>query len=421
MENEVMTEARPEIVETEGNITVKRNKTYDFLAKIICLLLAFFLWYYVSGMDTMTREEEFSSIPVEIVNSGSFAVLSGDGMTVDVTLSGNAGVLRGIKASDIRAYVDVSSVTEAGEKLFDITFKLPSGVTLEKTSVGTVTIYLDNKVSKTIPVEAKPFNYQISSEYTLNLSSIPDIVITGPEQIVNSVVRAELPIDFQNSEITSGRNCQGKVKLICADGSAISDTDRRYVRLSSDTASVIVSLYGNATASVSVTFKHGIQKPENCTVTMSKQTLEVYGEIGILKNLTVNCIVDEKTLKNGVPVNCVVGLPEGIQNLDNVTSINVTVSLKNFSEKELTVPVFDESGTRITSITARFRGESAVMQRLTASSVKATAKAPEGASGAVSAPVNFEFLGEFSGSVYEIYQEGSPYTVTVNASAARKR
>ncbi|MBE6582422.1 MAG: hypothetical protein E7648_04065 [Ruminococcaceae bacterium] len=415
MDNEVKNELRPEIEQAEGNITVKKNKTIDFIAKIICLLLAFFLWYYAVSVDTVNYEEEFAEIPVEIVNKGEYAVLSGDGITVDVTVSGNRGAVQKLKNSDIRAYVDVSNVTEAGEKLFDIQFKLPSGVTLEKTSVGAVTVYLDNKASKSVSVEAKPFNYSMSSEYTLNISKIPDIVITGPEQIVNKVARAELPVDLNGESITSGRKYSGKLILIGEDGSEIAEADRRYLRLSSDTASVTVSLYGNATVPVSVVFKHGIQKPENATVSLSTETLDVYGEIGTIKNLTVNCVIDEKTLKSGIPVNCVVGLPTGVQNVDGVNSINVTVTLKNYSEKELTVSVFDTSGTRVTSIKARFRGEGSVMSRLTSSSVKATVNAAEGENTGV---VEFEFLSEFSGKVYEIYSEGEPYTVSI-AKATR--
>lgn len=420
MENEVKNEVRPEIEQTEGNITVKRNKTIDFFAKIICLLLAFFLWYYAVSIDTVIQEEEFVAIPVEIVNRSGFAVLSGDGMTVDVTLSGNRNALRNIKNSDIRAYVDVSNVTTAGEKFFDIVFKVPSGVTLEKTSVGTVTVYLDNKISKTIPVEAKLFNYSMSPEHTLNLSDIPDIVITGPEQIVNGITRAVLPVDFKGSEITSGRIYSGTVKLVSESGAELSETDRRYIRLSSDTASVTVSLYGNASVPITVTFKHGLQKLSNCTIKLSRKTINVYGEIGTIKNLAVNCVLDEKTLKSGASVNWAIGLPSGVQNVENVTSVKVTVTLKNYTEAELTLPVLDSEGNVITTVTARFRGESDVMTRFTEASVKATATPGEGESGTVSAPVTFEFLGEFSGKVYEIYKEGSPYTVTMTAKGRGK-
>lgn len=413
MENEVKNELRPEIEQAEGNITVKKNKTIDFLAKVICLLLAFFIWYYAVSVDTVIYEEEFSEIPVEIVNKGEYEVLSGDGITVDVTLSGNRGAVRKLKNSDIRAYVDVSNVTDAGEKLFDIQFKLPSGVTLEKASVSAVTVYLDSRASKSVSVEAKPFNYSMSSEYTLNISKIPDIVITGPEEIVNKVARVELPVDLKGESITSGRKYSGKLVLIGEDGSEISEADRRYLRLSSDTASVTVSLCGNATVPVGVVFKHGIQKPENATVSLSTKTLDVFGEIETIKNLTVNCVIDEKTLKSGVPVNCVVGLPTGVQNVNGVSSVGVTVTLKNYTEKELTVPVFDASNVRLTSIKVRFRGESSVMSRLTSSGIKATVNIPDGESTGI---VEFEILGEFSGKVYEIYSEGSPYTVSVKAN-----
>lgn len=413
MENEVKNELRSEIEQAEGNITVKKNKTIDFLAKVICLLLAFFIWYYAVSVDTVIYEEEFSEIPVEIVNKGEYEVLSGDGITVDVTLSGNRGAVRKLKNSDIRAYVDVSNVTDAGEKLFDIQFKLPSGVTLEKTSVSAVTVYLDSRASKSVSVEAKPFNYSMSSEYTLNISKIPDIVITGPEEIVNKVARVELPVDLKGESITSGRKYSGKLVLIGEDGSEISEADRRYLRLSSDTASVTVSLYGNATVPVGVVFKHGIQKPENATVSLSTKTLDVFGEIETIKNLTVNCVIDEKTLKSGVPVNCVVGLPTGVQNVNGVSSVGVTVTLKNYTEKELTVPVFDANNVRLTSIKVRFRGESSVMSRLTSSGIKATVNLAEGES---TGTVEFEILGEFSGKVYEIYSEGSPYTVSVKAN-----
>ena len=410
MENEVKTEIRPEIEQAEGNITVRRNTTIDFLAKLICLLLAFFLWYYASSIDAVIQEKEFFSVPVEIVNHGEFAVLSGEGMTVDVTLSGNAGVVSKIKTSDIRAYVDVSSVTEAGEKSFDITFKLPSGATLKQSSIGTVKVYLDKKASKTISVKAKLPTLSLSDGYSIQVSKIADIVITGPEQIVNGIVRAELPVNIQGSAISGVYS--GKISLIGSDETEISESDRRYLRLSSDTAIVTVSLCKSATVPVEVVFKHGIQKLDSCTVTLSRQTIEVFGEVGILENLTAKCVIDEKTLKSGVSVSCVIALPDGVSNINDV-SVSATVTLKNFSEKELSVPVYDQNNEYVANIKVKFRGESSAMSRLTASGIKASVKDDSGA-------VSFEFLGEFSGRVYEIYQDGSPYTVALPTEARKK-
>ena len=410
MENEVKTDVRPEIEQAEGNITVKKNKTIDFIAKIICLLLAFFLLYYASSIDTVIQEKEFFSIPIEIVNHGEYAVLSGEGMTVDVTLSGNAGVIRKIKTSDIRAYVDVSSVTEAGENSFDIVFKLPGGSTLEQSSIGAVKIYLDKKASKTLSVKAKLPNPSLSDGYSIQVSKLADIVITGPETIVNGISRAELPINIQGSSISGVYS--GRISLIGSDEAEISESDRRYLRLSSDTAIVTVSLCKTATVPVEVEFKHGIQKLDNCTVTLSRQSIEVFGEVGILENLTAKCVIDEKTLQNGVSVNCVIVLPEGVQNINGVT-VSATVTLQNFAEKELSVPVYDKNNEYIANVKVTFRGESSSMSRLTAAGIKARAHDESGT-------VSFEFLGEFSGRVYEIYKDGSPYTVTMPSETRKK-
>lgn len=412
MENEVKNDVRPEIEHAEGNLTVKKNKTIDFLAKVICLLLAFFLWYYAVSVDTVIYEEEFLEIPVEIVNNGDYSVLSGDGITVDVTLSGNRATVRSIKNSEIRAYVDVSNVTEAGEKLFNINFKLPNGVKLEKSSIESVNIHLDNRVSKTVSVETMAINY--SSEHDLVISELDDIEIIGPEQIVSKIVRAELKVDLKNETIKSGLKYSGKLILIGEDGMQISEADRRNVLLKSDTATVTVSLHKDAVVSVEVVFKHGIQKSENAEIKLDRRVLNVYGEIDTVENMSVKCVIDEKTLKSGGRVNCVISLPAGVKNLDNVSSIGVTVTLKNYIEKEITVPVLDSSTkTEITRIRAKFRGEESAMKSLVASKIEATVNIPEGETSGI---VEFEFSEDISGKVYEIYSEGSPYTVSVKAN-----
>ena len=56
----------------------KKNKIANFIAKIGCLAIAFFLWYYAASVDTSLTEDVFTSIPVKIVNGSSFAYLPED-------------------------------------------------------------------------------------------------------------------------------------------------------------------------------------------------------------------------------------------------------------------------------------------------------------------------------------------------------
>ena len=55
------------------------------------------------------------------------------------------------------------------------------------------------------------------------------------------------------------------------------------------------------------------------------------------------------------------------------------------------------------------------MKSLVASKIEATVNIPEGETSGI---VEFEFSEDISGKVYEIYSEGSPYTVSI-AKAAR--
>ena len=152
MDNEIKTEPRLENEGGEGNITVKRSKSADFVAKVICLVLAFFLWFYASSLDTVIYDEEFQSIPVEIENKSGFSLLSGDGMTVDVTLSGKRNALRNVNDADIRAYATVPEDAQAGRHELEIRFDVPSGVSFEKSSTSKVVVYIEKCVASVVIV-----------------------------------------------------------------------------------------------------------------------------------------------------------------------------------------------------------------------------------------------------------------------------
>lgn len=151
--------------EKNGNLTIRRNKTVDFIAKIGCLIIAFFIWFYAVKNDTALYEEYFSSIPVDIVNQSGFSVLSGDDVTVDVTLSGKRSVINRISTSDIRAFIDMSSITSAGKYKFDVQYELPNGVSLVKSTSNSITVYADNTSSVSVPVITEITNFMLEDGY----------------------------------------------------------------------------------------------------------------------------------------------------------------------------------------------------------------------------------------------------------------
>lgn len=414
MEDEVKVEVRPEAEgDSEGNITVKRNKTLDFVAKIICVLIAFFIWYYAASLDTVIYEEEFQSVTVTVKNSSNMALLSGDGMTVDVIVSGKRNDLRNVKASEIKAYVEIPENITAGRHELAISYDIPFGVKFEKSSASTIVVYVDHSVKRAVPVRVNlvKFNHEAGSE--LKISSVADIIVEGPAQIVNSIEYAELPVDMGNQTISKSMTYRSEVILRNTDGEAVSSD---YLTMSSMNATVTISVYKERTVPIIVKFKNGFYSGNDYILTLSRESIKVKGDAEKVQNMVIECVIDEKTLQSGVKVSAGIGLPSDVQNLDEVYNIEVTVKLKDMIEKEFTVIPEAINGTMegsLEPITVKLRGKTAVMEAITEADIKAYVDLQGVGGSTITLPINFEFSSFFTSKVHEVYPSNDPYEVTV--------
>ncbi len=394
----------------EGSITVKRNKTADFIAKIICLLLAFFLWYYAASLETVIFEEELTGIEVDIINRSEYSIVTGDGITVDLLLSGKRNDLRDATSSNVRAYVEIPEAITAGEHKLEVKYDIPGKLTLEKTSSEMITVYLDNTVTRMVEVRVNAFHYQLDRG-ELYIERLPDISLTGPEQLINSVEYAVLNIDLNDRLLTGNLSYTGELSLAGENGQEI---ENRNIRMGTTSATAKLSIYDEVDAPVLVKFKHGLVADSSYSLELSHRTIRVRGELNKVKDLTITVEIDEKTVKSGESKSYIFALPSGVENVENVAAVDAAVSFGNMIERELTVPVISSDSLTVSpDIRVRVRGEKHLVLSLTSSDIKAVANI-EGETGeTVSAEVQFVFLGQYNGKVYEVYNAGSPYRVEV--------
>ena len=115
---------------------VTDNRKKDLTAKIMCLIGAIILWFYVVSSQTIIDEKRFASIPVELISTDviedeyGMTVINGYNDTVDVTVSGVKNELNRLSAEDINAYVDLSQINAAGEYTLDVRTSVPGGISI---------------------------------------------------------------------------------------------------------------------------------------------------------------------------------------------------------------------------------------------------------------------------------------------------
>jgi YbbR domain-containing protein len=120
--------------------------------KMSAVLLATCLWLFVTSRG---QSEISLEVPLEFQNvPAGLGIVNDNAKTVIVTVKGQERLMRNLKASDIRVFVDLSKA-KRGEGVYPIdrdNIRLPFAMTVTNISPPTCRVWLDEVVSKKIPV-----------------------------------------------------------------------------------------------------------------------------------------------------------------------------------------------------------------------------------------------------------------------------
>ena len=195
----------------------------NFGLKITAILLSALLWLFASsrGLSEIALDVplELKDIPpgIELINHSI--------KVVGVNIKGQEGIIRTIRPSDLRAFVDLSKARK-GESIYSINknnIKLPLGVTVTNITPSSVRVSLEESVTKTVQVRPVIIGTPGSGFYVKSLSIFPEnVVIEGARSKVATVdtMKTE-PLDItgfketftQDLELdTTGMNIRTKTK-----------------------------------------------------------------------------------------------------------------------------------------------------------------------------------------------------------------
>ena len=157
----------------------------NWVLKLLSLLFALFLWYFVVGEDKVDMNV---SIPVEIVNLPRDLIISNQfKKELEMTVSGQRSLIRGMSEQHISRTIDLSKASPGTVVIQNSpdSISLPRGLSVLRVQPPTLTLLLDQLIHKEIPIKPNLIG-KVHRDYRLDSVAVdpPTLEISGPQSIL---------------------------------------------------------------------------------------------------------------------------------------------------------------------------------------------------------------------------------------------
>ncbi|HPI89269.1 MAG TPA: CdaR family protein [Spirochaetota bacterium] len=177
----------------------------DFLAKVVCLALAMFLWAYISS--TKTSELKFK-VPLEIINLPAYLTIAEmPEKTIELTIEGKKELVKAVSTRSVRAVVDLKKPRvniSARYPVEIIRTQIPESITLTS-GVKKISLTVERKIEKRVRVIPKIVG-NVPEGYVIGKYSVePEfIMISGARSLVEnteSLFTSNISIEGETDQI----------------------------------------------------------------------------------------------------------------------------------------------------------------------------------------------------------------------------
>lgn len=391
--------------------------------KLISVVVAIVIWYIVVDIDDPVETNTYT-VKISVANEAYIASgkeiyhIDDANKTVGVSVRANRSTLRSISEDDITVTADFTQIVDMNRDpvMVPLTAECKgvsrNNITLART---TIPITIESIATKTFAVAVDTGESVPSEEYEVGRVTVsPDqIVINGPESIINQIDTAVARIDVTGMTIDSSR--EAKLVLLGKDQSEISEdtiTDDLTFEGGTPNVTVNVELWKRR-SDVVLDVQYFGTPAEGYhveSVTTTPDTITVVGDSQALLQLTQNGNViqtpadligiegaDEDVYAE---IHLAEILPENMRLSRNMAEeASTTIAIRSDETKELVLDVDSIEVLNIDSnlavsygqaeITVRIKGSGANLDSVTEENIGASIDLAGMAAGDMNVPVNF--------------------------------
>ncbi|MBN1050698.1 hypothetical protein DV092_01265 [Clostridium botulinum] len=314
----------------------KGNKNKSLVAKLICLLLSFGLWLYISNVENPVRTYELKGVPVELINKESIsksnlAIVGEESFTVDLTLEGATSEITKAKKDSFKLTADMSSYAlKNGENIIPIQIvSYPQNINIKNNGFLGIKIKLETLITKDVSLKSQVNITYKENIYKKDLTVSPQkATISGPESQVNKVDRGILVGNIENLE--KDINKKFPIKFVTKDNKEVkgitSNADEAELNIkvnNGKTVPINIKTIGNSNDGISIE-----------SMVAEPKSVHIIGEDKILNS--INSIdtqeINISNITADAEVNTNLKLPEGVTIQENSQNVKVKFSVKKAQE-----------------------------------------------------------------------------------------
>ncbi len=215
----------------------KNKKKNKLLYVALSLVIAIMLWMVALNEQNPTVNRSISNVSVNIAGQSSITaknlIILDDSLTVGIKIKGPVLTVGTVKAADITAKIDVSSIYAAGVYELPVSISgLPNGAELSNGNSLKVTLTVDNLVSIYAPININSTGVLEDGLSVFSMkSSLTSVKITGAEQIVDTINNVSATVDLNG--ITGDTTLSESISAYTLSGELVDN-----IKFSNNTADI---------------------------------------------------------------------------------------------------------------------------------------------------------------------------------------
>ncbi len=281
------------------NIDFKGFYSNNLIIKIVCLLLAIFLWSFVMENKNPVVTKDIPVVNIEYrgvdkLREDGRVIISPKTPTISMRVEGRRNTITKMKNSEIKAFVDIKSIRVDSETL-PVEVILPQGVNVLDKSDETILVKTETVDTVKFPIRIMqvgdlPENVELD---TIKLDP-KEIKVSGAKTYLNSIDYVSVKIDQSN--IDKDINLELPINLSLKDDSA-----RPFLTKSSESCKVIIDVFIKKDVEIKPVFTNIPTGLKVKKVTFSKPTVKIKGQDDIIKShsIVTTKAIDLKNFKEG--------------------------------------------------------------------------------------------------------------------------